>query len=244
MPGLIINPLATSSPSAFTRRKVAAFESFANSKDFIIRTFRSAISIPTDVWTCFESSSKNANVMYPHALERLADEYDGRLPTGDEFWMVYWSNQPEPTIDFVLSCTNGPLGTYPIFIFTPHSHARLHDDFLRPRITRLVRTLDQQVPHRRVYSVFAAEPVAKTFAKLWTAQTGISTEKVPYYAALITYCTRMTLLDREMSIHPDQTYEIRPAVEADIPAAAELCYGFASESVRLDFCAVLQGGFY
>jgi hypothetical protein len=171
--------------------------------------------------------------MYPHALKQLMAERNGKPALGDEIWVVCWCNQPTPTIDFVLSCTNGPIGTYPVFIFTPHAFASLTDEFMLPRLTLLVHKLRQEVPTHRVYSVFAPEPVTKTFAKLWTLHTGIKTENEPYYAALISYCTRETFSNRQMSMTPDLISEIRLAVEADIPSAARLCWGFAKESVCL-----------
>jgi hypothetical protein len=170
--------------------------------------------------------------MDAHALKALARERAGEAPSQDELWIVCYSNSPQPTIDFVLSCTNGPLGKYPIFIFTPHPYSQLTDEFIQPRILRLVHTLLGVVPLRRVYSIFAPHNVAATFAELWSTHTGVTLDQDPeYYAALLTFCTKRTFVNRQMTINPELVYEIRPAVEDDIPEAAELCHGFAAEAV-------------
>jgi hypothetical protein len=236
MPGLLRSPLAVSTPTPVSRWREIAYQALDDSREFTIRTFVSASSIPPDVWECFKTFPQNSNILYPHALKRRAAERNGQASIGTEFWMVYWSNQPFPTIDLVLSCTDGPLGTYPIIIFTPHEPERLYEAFIRPRITRLIYALDQQVLRHRVYSVFAPEEITKVFAKVWSAHTGIAIEKEPYYAALITYCTRATFRNRRTTIDPDFVYDLRLAEETDIPAAAELCYGFAETSV----CTFLQ----
>jgi hypothetical protein len=127
------------------------------------------------------------------------------------------------------------LGTYPIFIFTPHPVDQLSDDFLQSSMIHLVLTLYQHMPRQRVFSVFAPEPVAKAFACIWSIYTGIAIEKTPYYYAAISHCSKMTPMDREVP----PFHESRLAVRADIPAAAELCYGFASEAVGLGSQAAL-----
>lgn len=126
------------------------------------------------------------------------------------------------------------MGKYPIFIFSPHAYHRLNDDFVYPRISRVVPALLAAVSVGRVYSIFAPESVATTFAELWTKHTSVSMDREPkYYAALLTFCTRRSFINRQMTMNPELIYEIRPAVEDDILEAAELCYGFAAEAVSL-----------
>jgi hypothetical protein len=214
-----------------SRLRNGAHRALEASHHFTIQVYRSASSLPSSVWEAFQSSPQDSNIMYPHALKRLIAERNGQPALDDELWIAYWSNQPTPTIDFVLSCTNGPLGTYPVFLFTPHAFTSLTEEFLLPRLAPLVDKLRQEVPTQRVFSVFAPEPVSNVFAKLWTRHTGIQTENEPYYAALISYCTRETFTNRQISSAPDFIYETRLAVASDIPGAARLCWGFASESV-------------
>src|SRR5215471_952647 len=97
-------------------------------------TYTAASSLPEAVWTSFKSNARNANIMDAHAAKALARERAGEVPSRDELWIVCYTNN---TIDFVLSCTNGPLGKYPIFIFTPLPYHQLSEEFVRFRIQRL-----------------------------------------------------------------------------------------------------------
>lgn len=63
--------------------------------------------------------------------------------------------------------------------------------------------------------------------------TGIALDnEAEYYAAKISFCTKRTFRPRQSSLFPDIEYDLRPAREEDTIQAAELCHGFASESVR------------
>jgi hypothetical protein len=200
---------------------------------YSISVYESVSEFPDLVWESLEGHPRNANVILPHALKRLFEERSGQPPPLGERWIVYYSNYPSPTVDFILSCTHGPLGSYPIFIFTPHPYERLEDWFIRPRIRLIVQSLLQHVDRSRVYSVFAPEPVTLVFTQCWCAEAKITVDlsPYPYYAALIMSCTKSTFVNRQMTRDPNYDFELRLAVESDINALADLCYGFAALAV-------------
>ncbi|CAL1695213.1 unnamed protein product [Somion occarium] len=166
--------------------------------------------------------------MFPHAEKCREIEARVHSLTPGQFWIVCMTNQGGGHIfvDFVLSCTEGPLGSYPIFIFTTIPHGRLTSDPAASRISSLAYHLSLSVPTRRVFSVFAPEPVAQIFASIWTEHNGIPLDPIQaeYYAAKLMFCDRGTL--REGVTSP----ELRRAVVGDIPKAAQLCYEFAAKS--------------
>lgn len=194
----------------------------------VISIFSRASDFPEEVWGALESNGNDANVILPQAYKALAVETSGQL-VGNYLWIACSSNG---IVDFVLSCTPGEMGEYPVFICATLPFDRLTDAYLHPRIELLAKRLKAELPSlRRVYSVYAPDPVSKLFAEEWTRITGIAHYSKPYYAAKITFCTRRSFVNRQTSVHPSLTYDLRPAVDSDIPAIAPLCHGFASESV-------------
>lgn len=129
------------------------------------------------------------------------------------------------------------MGGYPIFIYSTRFTEELDESYLTVRIKELVRELSNKLPdesaRRRVYSVFAVKSVASTFAQYWTQMTGIGIEQTPYYDAKFSYCipTSLTGLPEE-SVH-DHTYNPveRLGEMGDVERVAELCHGFAADSV-------------
>ena len=200
-----------------------------------IDVYTSASSLPSSVWETFRTNPCDSNIMFPHAEKCREQERDGNAQ--NSLWMTCTTSEAfaTSTIDFVLSCTEGPLGAYPVFIFTTlpiHLH---NSDYSYHRLRSLVQHLSRKVPSDRVFSIFAPECITRAFASLWTRQTGIALDTEPeYYAAKISYCTRESFRPRRKSLLPGVEYGLRLATEADIPRCAELCYGFAKESVRLD----------
>jgi len=127
------------------------------------------------------------------------------------------------------------MGSYPVFIMSTLPFDRLTEDYIRPCIEMLAQALKDAVPVQRVYSIFSPEPISRVFADAWSKLTGIeSLTSDPYYAANITFCTRLSFVNRSSSIHPSLTYEIRPAVPNDINDIADSCFGFAAESVSIN----------
>ncbi|KAH9937213.1 uncharacterized protein B0H18DRAFT_190681 [Fomitopsis serialis] len=153
---------------------------------------------------------------------------------GSNIWLVCSTLGPSSftaSVDFVLSCTEGPLGSYPLFIYTPIPFTQLDPRHYIPRLRSLVHSLQQAVPSERVFSIFALEDIARAFASLWTKATGVKLERDPeYYAAKLTYCTRATLQAGQLAPLRDVSYDLRPARESDLLHVAELCCGFAVTS--------------
>lgn len=196
----------------------------------MISTYRRAIDIPEIVLDTLESYGNDANVILPQLNKARTAELSGQ-PVGNYLWITCSSNG---NLELVLSCTSGNMGEYPIFICATRPFDDLNDAYLRPRIELLVERLKAELSSsRRVYSIYAPDPVSKLFSEEWTRITGIKHYPEPYYAAKITFCTRRSFVNRQTSVHPSLTYDLRPAIDSDIPAIAPLCYGFASESVSL-----------
>lgn len=194
--------------------------------------YNSASAIPDDVWDCLRSNPLTSNILYPYATKALDLEVNRRArPSESNFWIVSYSmSRGSGSVDFVLSCTDGPLGTYPIFIWS-YPGQSLRGEDLSPRIGCLIQKLLQRAGPHRVYSVFSVEPVSRMFAHLWTRTTGISIIREPYYAAKLTWCSRETLTNSRCPTPPDVMINLRVAEERDVTQVAELCRGFASTSV-------------
>ncbi|KAK7057720.1 N-acetyltransferase domain-containing protein [Favolaschia claudopus] len=191
-------------------------------------TYYSASSLPDNVWDALKSHPQNSNCLLPVALKSLPREQTRDVVLRrEQCWIVVSSLG---VVDFVLSVTNGDIGTYPIFIFTTHPIRDLTRDFLFPRLQRLTEALRDAVPIERVYSVFAPDVVSHMFAELWGSLTGVQWYKDPYYHANLTYCTKKSFINRQTTSFPGLVYELRPAVESDLEAVASLCYQFAADS--------------
>ncbi|KAI0045196.1 hypothetical protein FA95DRAFT_1495778 [Auriscalpium vulgare] len=195
----------------------------------VVNIYKHASVLPQSVWDVLRQDERRANIMYPHALKSLHTEGGEDV----QLWMTcstFHTLDTHPTLDLILSCTEGPFGSYPIFILPTAPFDALTHDYLYPRVGQLVRALLPVVGPQRVFSIFAPEPVTKLFARYWSQLTGIAAYEQPYYAAKHTYCTRETFVDRCLSIFPDLSYLPRLATESDISAVAELCFGFSSTS--------------
>ncbi|KAF8150535.1 hypothetical protein K438DRAFT_439336 [Mycena galopus ATCC 62051] len=191
-------------------------------------TFHSASSVTPDVWDVLRSNPQNSNCILPVLLKSLPREKQHETAfESDQCWIVVYSLG---AIDFVVSVTNGDIGEYPVFFFTTHPIHHLTPDFLLPRLIRLAEALRDAVPIERVYSVFAPDAVTKMFIEVWCSLTGVQGYKEPYYHAKLSYCTRRSFVNRQMSTLSDLVYELRPAVDSDLEVVASLCYQFAADS--------------
>jgi len=209
----------------------------------ILQSYAVPSALPPFVWSFFSKHQQHTNVMYPVAKKLLEHESDGDTPT-DSLWLTCSTNHSsatDPSLDFVLSVTPGPQGAYPVFICTPLSVDQLKADYIFPRIEQMVQVLCASVPVERVYSVFAPAPITHAFVEAWTRLTGVELDADPdYYSAKLTHCTYNTFRNRRPTLPVDRSYIMRPAVPSDIPAAAELCHGFAAVSVRLTFSSATR----
>jgi hypothetical protein len=74
-----------------------------------------------------------------------------------QFWMTQWTVRGAgsvPTLDFVLAITEGQLGAYPVFFWSPHQSIEMSSAFLFPRIQAIVARLCRTIPAERVFSIF------------------------------------------------------------------------------------------
>ncbi|KAK0430045.1 hypothetical protein EV421DRAFT_1722094 [Armillaria borealis] len=195
-----------------------------------LKVYTSAVEFLHDVSPALESNEANFNVIYPHALKCRTAEQSGQPPKPGQVWIVYFTCDPEPRVQFILSCTATETGKYPIFITTTRPTNTLSLEFIHQPMSLLVEELYRVVPVPRVFSIFAPDAIAQHFATLWTRLTGVDHITQPYYAAKLTFCTKMSFRYRQATMVPGVTYELRLAVPSDIEEIAKLCHGFASES--------------
>lgn len=79
-------------------------------------------------------------------------------PVVDDFWLVVQSNAGE--VEFVVSCTNGPLGGYPIFIWCGRPVSTMSREFIHQRMTLATQHLLKSLSSpKRVFSVFGKSPL-------------------------------------------------------------------------------------
>jgi len=219
--------------------------------DVRVLTHRSAADIPAPVWATWRRYETAANIMLPSAEAALRREVAGAPPTPGQLWISLSSRtsnangETSATVDLVLSCTEWAMGTYPVFIFcNPSSLEAMSPSTLASRVSMLAAELLARVPVERVYSIFAPTRVTKIFARVWSNMTGAQIESEPYYSAVFSYCTPMSSASRRPQplTGEESKYTLRLAEEADIPAVASLCKGFASTSVRRASLILLQPG--
>lgn len=186
-------------------------------------------NIPGDVWDALRDRNNvaRANVILPHA-EKVSSHQEF-LPDSEQLWLVY-SEPTTSNIRFILSCTEGPLGKYPLFI-VPVAPIKLTPELLQGPMEAFCEALLNEVDFRRqrVFSVFSVEPVAKAFANAWEKIAEIKCMDKPYYDALFSMCTPETLV-RSGSQSTDEDIELRLAVPQDADKISKLCEEFADTS--------------
>jgi len=199
---------------------------FPSPSQFYVTVATRPSEFPLDARRALEADPIKANVILPILLKCENEELNGR-PPNDHVWVVAYGGG---RVKVIASSTDGCIGKYPIFLFSPLSNAQLSHEPISSALTMVAQALLQAVGTQRVYSVFATEVLAKPFANIWSRMTGVHIERDPYYLAKISYATRDTLV-QPMSLN--DALGIRPAVPGDIQGIADLCYYFARESVRL-----------
>ena len=173
------------------------------------RAFHHASDIPDEVWRMLSENEPFANHILPFAKKAK------NFPRGadkDQLWIALYDDTND--VDFVLSCTKGPLGNLPIFIVpSKASAARLaeeeEDDMdLTDSLLLLVSCLLDEVSPQRVFSVFSVARVTKKFAEIFEAeaharqQDDIQAHEDPYYEATFMFCTRLSFIERPGLIFP------------------------------------------
>ena len=204
------------------------------------RVFHNASDLPPEFWDALRKDESAANVILPlakKALDSPPDAGNGQL------WIIAHDTTGKD-VEFVLSCTNGPLGNYPIFVFTPKSSAQLARDEedgmgIADSLSQLVLCLLQEVPPQRVFSVFSVAYVADKFAEIFQERThqehGIKRFEDPCYDATFTFCTGETLNKSPSAFAPKESQDfliaLRPADMSHLEAITALCKGFSATSV-------------
>jgi hypothetical protein len=208
---------------------------FPSPSQFYVKVATKPSDLPTDARATLETDPIKANVILPTLLKCQGEELNGHPPR-DHVWVVVYGGG---RVKLIAASTDGYMGKYPIFLFSPLSDSQLSRgrEPIFPALDMAAQAILQNVLPQRVYSVFGTELLAKPFATLWSQMTGIQAELVPYYLAKISYATRETLV-RPMS--PNDAHGIRRAVPGDIQGIAELCYRFARDSVCLFFFLLLR----
>lgn len=198
-----------------------------------VSTYHHANALPEDVILACHRFPCSSNIIYAH-IENLRKTHETR--GHDDLWIVLWATDtsqtyPRPSVAAVLSCTNGPLGAYPIFIFTPFS-TELSVNDLHQRALVIAQELLNNIPPDRVFSVFSTDAMANAFASVWTELTGVNIcDGRPYYHAYLMYCDERTLTLRDVPSLEGAVFTPRLATEADIDKAKVLCFEFAATSV-------------
>lgn len=178
--------------------------------------------------THLQAHQRKLNVILPHAEKLAAQERAGRLAPG-QFWVTAWS--APSTIEFILSCTEHHLGTYPLFVVFLRPLSTLPGSYINAQMSLLAQELCNIVEPTRVFSIFGQEAPIKALAGHWTTLTGVKQILEPYYEASSSYCTKETLVikDEDSALLP-VGHEMRLATAEDANAVAQLCQEFAEDS--------------
>ncbi|KAF8445613.1 hypothetical protein L210DRAFT_3641979 [Boletus edulis BED1] len=200
--------------------------------------YNHASDLPAEFWAALRQNEPAANTILPFAKKALDFPRDD---SNDQLWIIQYEGAGND-VEFVLSCTRGLLGNYPIFVYTPKSSAQLTQEgnHVVDSMLQLVLCLLGKVPPQRVFSVFSVALVAETFADIFEAQThqthGIRALKDLrdlYYDATFTFCTRETL---NMTSAPlsseseDFLIALRRADISHLEGIKVLCKGFSCTS--------------
>ncbi|KAG6329070.1 hypothetical protein ID866_10019 [Astraeus odoratus] len=192
-----------------------------------IEAYTHANNIPETVWGALRAQEARSNVIYPFALK--AKEF-GQNDTA-QLWLAYFNGAGQVT--FVLSCTRGDLGDYPIFIVTSIPYAECQDEVITGPLVLLAKELRSKVQLDRVFAVFAYAPVAHMFATVWQDQTNVARGD-EYYRAAFGHCTRASFMNAQepRTLPSDRSIEVwlGRAEARHTEQVADLCFQFAETS--------------
>ena len=178
-----------------------------------------------------ESVPVDASVILPTFNKCLELDKVRQSPL-DHLWIAIYSRLG--TVTLVLSCTDGYMGAYPIFIVNT---IPIDDNDFASSIHLLALTLQRHVPIERVYSVFGPIKITQLFSRTWTQLTGVQAEAHPYYDAKISSLRRHESLQQPVTSE-SSTFEIGLATQADILPISQSCHAFAWDSVSYRFPSV------
>ena len=204
---------------------------------FFVHTSPTDFLATTRAWLL--ANERRANIILPHAEKLKEQEQEGTLASG-QFWVTAWSASPPkplstppahrgPHLDFVLACTEGHMGTYPLFLFSTHDIVTLPEQWLDQYMHQLAQKLMTLVDPARVFSIFGQERAVQMLCSHWSNLTGFRPGSQPYYEASSTYCTPETFASSRST--PEAGHVMRKAVPSDLDQVARLCQEFAEDSV-------------
>ena len=204
---------------------------------FIVHTSPTDFLATTQAWLL--AHERRANIILPHAEKLKAQEQSGTLAPG-QFWVTAWSASPPnplstppthrgPHLDFVLACTEGHMGTYPLFLFSTHDIVTPPEQWLDQYMHQLAQKLTTLVDPARVFSIFGQERAVQMLCSHWSNLTGFHPVSQPYYEASSTYCTPESFVSSRST--PEAGHVMRKAVPSDLDQVARLCQEFAEDSV-------------
>ena len=207
----------------------------------VIETYTRPTLVPSRVIEILEKDPRT-NILLPKLKKSIdqerAEGHSANSTNGSaELWIALFTQSSKGRqLECFLAVTDGPIDTYPVFIWCARSKAELDNSAIKAviaqRINLLCAELFLHVDERRVYSVFAQDFVARAFAVCWERLSGVAVINEPYYHALFSLCSRQTLANAA-SIRFDSNVVLRPATIADLKKTRKLCYGFAKDSVSV-----------
>jgi hypothetical protein len=194
---------------------------------------RHSLPQAVDVLAILHEYEALANVILPHVEKVLGHQEYSESFSDAQLWLVY-TKPGTSAIKFVLSCTEGPMGKYPVFIVPTFPIHELTPELLEDSMEAFCALLNESVGVRRVFSVFSVASVTRAFAAAWTRLTGIDCIEEPYYDATFSVCSKDTLVRAAIPLPRDVVVlELRLAVEGDAHKIAKSYEEFAETSVCL-----------
>ncbi|KAG1838335.1 hypothetical protein C8R48DRAFT_751559 [Suillus tomentosus] len=197
-----------------------------------IQRFDLSTGISEAGWNALHSNAARANLVLPHAEKVFGrQKFTPKIDATEQLWLAY-SQPGTSVISLVLSCTEGPLGKYPLFIIPTIPIADFTPELIESSTEALCSALLDEPGFRkeRVFSIFSVETITEAFALTWERLTGISRIKKPYYSAFFSVCTESTLIRQQRPPRPSEDVILEPrlAVEQDADEIAKLCRDFAA----------------
>ncbi|KAG8801446.1 hypothetical protein FRB91_008124 [Serendipita sp. 411] len=193
---------------------------------------------------------RKLNVILPHALKLAEQErkHGAHSLAPNQFWICAWSPPTSsssssstaattanaPRLEYILSCTEHHLGTYPLFLVHLRPIPSISPKSLSHEMARLASYLSTLLPSTRVFSIYGQELPTRLLCEHWSYVSGHRIVDGPaYYEASSSYVTRETLLaangGKKMASLP-VGHEMRLARKEDMQSVAQLCMEFAADS--------------